>query len=309
MFKSGIYFVKISIEQVPLEDLRAEACFRHYERALSIYETVHGPVHMKVAECLTMMARLVFWYNTEEAENCARHAASIFEELNSDQYYEPMEVLIGLASISDKNEERDAMMHQLIDKFEKKADTAPVPLAKSLISMARRVDNEVAIPQFKRALGLLSNSDETELIVAANVALGKLLFQEEEFLDAESCFKTAFQLGECAPNVAGMHLEEALCRRARIQCHLYQNFDEAERLLKQAESMREPNGHKPIGSGFEIERGQLAKVRHDFKWQEEEEEEYRKELKQAQDKLQTDSREWKSIHESSIIMQRLSLAA
>ena len=293
--------------QPPLENERVEECFTYFEHACSIYEATHGPIDLKVAECLTNMSKLLLWFNVEETEKFLRRAMSIYEELNSDRITEPAEVLISLLQLDSRREQSDQVLSELVKKFEAKADTSPIPLAICLASHAKRSDeNSVAIPHYKRALELLANSSEhTALKVEIHVALGRLLFQEEKSKDAERNFQHAMDLGECAPDVSAMVMEEALCRMARVKAYYYQDYKSAEALLKRAEEIRDPNGQVPIGSGIHAERGYLARASGNF---ERFAEEMRLKVQEAQEAIATDSSEWKDLRTMTWVLNCIALA-
>ncbi|MBA3857359.1 MAG: hypothetical protein C0507_10670 [Cyanobacteria bacterium PR.3.49] len=293
--------------QPPLENERAEECFSYFQHACGIYEATHGPIDLKVAECLTNMSKLLLWFNVEETEKFLRRAMSIYEELNSDRLIEPAEVLISLLQLDSRKEESAQVLAELVKKFEAKADTSPLPLAVCLASHARRTDeNAVAIPHYKRALKLLAGSSEhTALKVEIHVALGRLLFQEEESKDAERNFQKAMDMGECAPDVSAMVMEEALCRMARLQTYYYQDYKRAEDLLKRAEEIRDPNGQVPIGSGVHAERGFLARASGNF---EKYAEEMRLKVEEAREAIATDSSEWKDLRTMTWTLNCIALA-
>lgn len=293
--------------QPPLENERVEDCFTHFERACSIYEATHGPVCAKVAECLTNMSKLLLWFNTEETEKLLRRAMSIYEELNSDRIVEPAEVLISLLQLDSRKEEGEQVLSELVNRFEAKADTSPIPLAICLASHAKRSDkNTIAIPQYKRSLELLERSSEhIELKVEIHVALGRLLFQEEQCKDAERHFQKAMDMGECAPDVNAMVMEEALCRMARLQAYYYQDYKAAEELLNRAHEIRDPDGPVPIGSGVYTERGYLARASDNF-------ERYavdlRSKVEEARAAIATDSSEWKDLRTMTWVLNCIGLA-
>lgn len=252
---------KAILGQAPLEDDRLEVCFRCFEDAQSIYEASQGPVSLKVADCLTVMARLIQMFDSSEAEQFARRAVSIYQELDSDKLIEPIEMLALAMHNEGKEKERDELLVDTIDKFESHGESWI--LAKALILRANFADDKTALVDFQKALSLLKEQQEhTALIVETSVRVGRLLFKEEHFLAAENAFQTAISMGQCAPEVMAVTLEEAMCRMARLKCFYYKEYDEAKSLLDEADAVRqsETDGMIPIGSGVDIELSYLAKA-------------------------------------------------
>lgn len=245
----------------PLENEDVAKCFECYERACSIYEAIHGPVHLKVADCLTHMSRLLLVYDFGETEKLAKRAVSIYQELGSSNVIVPIEVLAAIHGLSSRTDERDCMLRDLVRESEEKSNEDPILLAKSLMALAKSCQSDSeAVEHFRRALSLIGeNSDYADLIVDANVRLGKILFADEQFSEAEDAFNTAILFGECSPIVSSIMIEEALCRLARMHIFYYRDFAEAEKLLTRAEQMRDPKQDiSPIGSSVEIEYRHLA---------------------------------------------------
>lgn len=245
----------------PLENEDIARCFECYERAGSIYEAIHGPVHLKVADCLTNMSRLLFVYDFNEAENLAKRAVSIYQELGSSSVIVPIEVLAAIHGLSSRTDERDCMLRDLVRESEESSNQDPILLAKSLMALAKSCKSDAeAAEHFTRALSIIGDdSEHADLIVDANVWLGKILFAEEQFSEAEQAFNNAILFGECSPIVSSATIEEALCRLARMHIFYHRNFAEAEKLLMRAEEMRDPKQKiSPIGSNVEIEYRHLA---------------------------------------------------
>jgi tetratricopeptide (TPR) repeat protein len=294
--------------QAPLENEQIESCFSSLERAEGIYEAAYGPIHLKVAYCLTHMSKLMVWFDVGEAEKQARRAISIYDELGSDEVIVPTEILMGILHLTDKREERIQLILNLISKFEQKGESSSVGLAKALIVLAKSQPDEDpdAIANYKKALAILSDKPEHRaLLVEANVWLGRLLFQKEEFSAAESAFKDALAQGECDPNIQAVMLEEALCRMARLQVYYYQNYKEAEKLLAHAEEIKETKGFGPLGSGVDTEHSFLARASGDYTRHEKY---LRQTLKDLREKVSTES-EWAGFQQMSIVMQELAIAA
>lgn len=294
--------------QAPLENEQIESCFVHLERAEGIYEAAYGPIHLKVAYCLTHMAKLLLWFDAGEAEKLARRAISIYEELGSDDVIAPTEALMGILHLTDKMDERKQLILNTVSKFEQKGGSSSVGLAKGLIALAKSQsdENPEAIENYKKALAVLGDKPEHRaLIVETNVQMGRLLFQEEQFAAAENAFKGALAQGECDPNIQAVTLEEALCRMARLQVYYYQNYREAEKLLRRAEEIKEPGGFGPLGSGVDTEHSFLARASGDYTRHEKY---LRQTLKDLREKAATES-DWAGFQQMSIVMQELALAA
>ncbi len=296
------------LSQAPSEKGKVDRCYACLERACSIYESELGPVHLKVAQCLTSMAKLLLWFDSSEAEKILRRAISIHEELNSDGVAEPTEILSSILKRGERTGEPEVLQRSLVSRFDNKAETTSVSLAKSKILLARKSYNRVeAISQYKQALSLLpDNNDQIALIVETHVALAKLLFEEEAFTAAEEAFEIALLRGSCSPSVSSTIIEEAMCRLARLKICYHQDFQEAERLINEAEAVREPEGLRPFDTCVEMERSYLWIARGDKKSHEED---LRAKLTWARKQKAAHRADWKYVNQLTFVMQSLSLAA
>lgn len=255
------------IQQAPLSNEQVEVCVNALERACNIYEAAHGPINLKVAELLNKLARIIIWFDADQSEKLARRSISIYEELRSDSVADPIEMLATVLLVQERRDERRETLENYVRKYESMEGASGVALGRILITLACSItdDDKAVLKHYQRAVELLSDvPEQTKKVIEVKVQLGKMLFKEQRFSEAERMFESVIEQGECLPDVHSTTIEEAICRLARLHCCFYEDFDKARRLLKRAEEIRDPEAIPPFGTGIDIENSNLASATGDY---------------------------------------------
>lgn len=219
-----------------------------YQRALEIYEKVHGPIHEDVAFSLSGQAKCRMQCgHYEQAATLYTRAAQIYESVKGPEHEDTGNMLdnLGQCYMAHREYEKAIDNYQKASKiFSKVRGPLDEKVADALFSLARCHDelneDKLAAPLFHRALEIYEQQTEPDREQLANCQynLARCYQGLREFLKAEPLYHKSLEFFTGARD-KGLDRSAAYCTFALATCYMVSGDYRAEEYLKRAMSLYE----------------------------------------------------------------------
>ncbi len=217
-----------------------------YQRALEIYEKVHGPDHEDVAFSLVGQARCRAQCGQyDHAVRLYNRALKVYEKLRGDAHEDIVTTLDGLSQcyMAQRNYEAAVPVLERQVKISAKV-RGPFDdgLGNTFFSLGRCYDemnnDKKAVPHFLRALEIYEQAVEPDREQLANCRynLARCYQGTREFLKAEPLYEKALEFFR---NGKGLDRSAAYCTFALATCYMAAGDYRAEEFLKRARALYE----------------------------------------------------------------------
>lgn len=219
-----------------------------YQKALEIYEKVHGPIHEDVAFSLSGQAKCKLQRgHYESAGACYRRVVSIYEQVKGPEHEDTANMLdnLGQCCMGQREYEKALETYERASKlFVKIRGPFDSKLADTFFNMGRCHDelneDRLAAPLFHRALEVYEQQSEPdgEQIANCQYNLARCYQGLREFLKAEPLYRKALNFF-LKNRQRGFERSAAYCTFALSTCYMVSGDYRAEEYLKKARALYE----------------------------------------------------------------------
>ena len=219
-----------------------------YQKALHIYEKVHGPVHEDVGFSLAGQAKCKLQCgHYEAAGNLYRRAITIYEQVKGPEHEDTANMLDNLGQCYMAQREYEKAIEnydRAVKIFSKVRGPYDEKVADALFSLGRCHDelneDRLAAPLFHRALEIYEQQTQPDREQLANCQynLARCYQGLREFLKAEPLYKSALDFFLKSKD-RSLERSAAYCTFALATCYMVSGDYRAEEFLKRAKLLYE----------------------------------------------------------------------